>query len=183
VVRAALRVKPCMNGPPKGGPLTLEQCKALQARVASLEAALREIVDEGDGDPTAEWFVEVARSALSGAAQPRGEPAPAIAYTGQAGNLYAPQEGNLEQRALNVKVSDVTLTRTCASCGHTRGAHYPDKGGLKCGNCGCTEFRSLAPDAQPRGEGARCERCGGDGTDWNSSSRKPCPACSTGVRP
>ena len=74
VVRAALRVKPCMNGPPKGGPLTLEQCKALQARVASLEAALREIVDEGDGDPTAEWFVEVARSALSGAAQPRGEP-------------------------------------------------------------------------------------------------------------
>jgi hypothetical protein len=38
---------------------------AQEARAQRVEAALRAIVDEGRGDPTAEWFVECARAALS----------------------------------------------------------------------------------------------------------------------
>ena len=41
------------------------EIRKLNAEVERLEAALRAIVDEGRGDPTAEWFVECARAALS----------------------------------------------------------------------------------------------------------------------
>jgi hypothetical protein len=133
-------------------------------RADRCEAALRAV--DGIGLYLGDKVQAMVDAALSGAAQPRG------------GGRMSIQNDGITERAREIEQARAEGFRRGveAALMAVKGAGHVE--GQDCGECpveGCIPMiRSLAPDAQPRGEGARCEACGGDG--YTSGFRK-CPAC------
>jgi hypothetical protein len=147
----------------------------LRVEVERLRAALAEAQDDLHSefcsmrDGKHHPVCEQARAALSGAAQPRGEPA-------YCGRQIVWSNGTGGGMSICVKPSghDEPCDRLLAPDAQPRGEQtWVPKDGKDWPGA------YVAPDAQPRGEGARCGECGYDGSGRPLIDGHSCPRCGT----